>query len=101
MTIKKAKPIPRSRLRQPFAPLPKEVPPSALEVRVRKLPMFGPGITITVALPLLPTYLELYDLVPMTRGEVRDFEKRTGIHKPDGVLWVKRVPKKKEEQKNV
>ena len=53
------------------------------DVRVKKahhLPMFGPGIVITVPLSMLPEYLELYQLEP------------SGV-KPSGILLVKRVPK--------
>ena len=66
-------------------------------VSARKLPMFGPGIPIDVALPILPEYMELYDLVSMTPREVQDL-KNKGISKPADVVWVKRVPK---EKKNV
>jgi len=59
-----------------------------------KLPMFGPGILIKAALPIQPAYMELYDLVPLNPGEVRDMEQKLGHSKPTDVLWVKRVPKK-------
>ena len=74
-----------------------KLPPPPLEheitKRARKLPMFGPGITIRVALTLWPAYKDLYQLVPMSPGEVRDTEKRLGRKKPEDVVWVKRVPR--------
>jgi len=57
--------------------------PAPEDVRMKKahnLPMFGPGIVITVPLSLLPEYLALYQLKP------------DGM-KPNGILLVKRTPK--------
>ena len=91
---KKSKPIPRSRRRLvPAAPLPPSEPVDVTMRKARRLPLFGPGIEITLPLHLLPAYQDLYNLVPMTLGEVRDMEKRLGRRKPAGMLWVKRVPK--------
>lgn len=78
----------------PPAPLATE---DKLVQRAKKLPLPGPGITVTVALPLEPTYLEIYRLEPMSRGEVRDFEIRNKVTKPAGVLWVKRVKDEPKE----
>jgi hypothetical protein len=65
----------------------------SITARLLKLPMPGPGITISVALPLLPPYLNFYDLVPMTLAEVSEFEQLHQVRKPAGVVWVKRVKK--------
>lgn len=73
------------------------VPQTPQAVSARKLPMFGPNIPIDVALPILPAYYELYTLVPLTRREVQDL-KNKGMRKPDGVVWVKRVPKEKKSE---
>ena len=59
--------------------------------RARRLPLPGPGIVITVPLSLLPAYLELHNLAPMTRGEVATNEKATSRRKPAGFLYVKRT----------
>ena len=78
-------------------------PPHEYEItkRARMLPMFGPGITIRVALPLWPAYKGLYQLVPMSPGEVGDTEKRLGRRKPDDVVWVKRVPRQELPKETV
>lgn len=60
-------------------PAPKPEPEDVRIKKARKLPMFGPGIVITVPLSLLPEYLALYQLQP------------TGC-KPSGILLVKRTP---------
>ena len=73
------------------SPAPKPEPESESRKRARRLPMPGPGIVITVPLSLLPEYLELYSLAPMTRGEVRDNETATGRRKPAGALYMKRT----------
>jgi hypothetical protein len=69
---------------------PKPEPVDVRQKRARRLPMPGPGIVVTVPLSLLPEYLQLYQLTPMTRGEVRDNEVTTQRRKPAGVLYVKR-----------
>jgi hypothetical protein len=61
--------------------------------KARRLPMFGPGLVITVPMSLLPEYLELYQLTPMTRGEVIDHETASKHRKPAGMLYVKRAEK--------
>jgi len=64
-----------------------EPKPDPVDVHLEKaknLPMFGPGIVITVPLHLLPEYLELYSLQPLDRGvPPRPFE-------PSGILLVRR-----------
>lgn len=75
------------------APLLPAEPESARMKKARHLPMFGPGIVITVPLSLLPEYLELYGLEPLQFGEVTEREIATKKRKPAGVLWVKRVKK--------
>jgi hypothetical protein len=70
--------------------------PEPADVRVKKahrLPMPGPGIVVPVPLALLPEYLELYHLTPMTRGEVIDRETASKTRKPAGFLYVKRTTK--------
>jgi hypothetical protein len=94
-TKKRGSPLPRSVRIRPWSPLPAEEPVNQQIERAKKLPMFGPGIVITVSLPLQPAYMELYDLVPMTAREIQDLKSK-GMQKPDGVLWVKRVPKEKK-----
>jgi len=56
------------------------IPEDASMIKARRLPMFGPGIVITVPWSLYTEYMELYGLEPQ------------GM-RPDGVLTVKRVPK--------
>jgi len=76
--------------------------PEPVDVRIkkaRKLPMFGPGIVITVPLTLLPEYQDLYQLMPMTPGEVRDREQTSRQRKPDGVLWVRRTASRAKQVK--
>jgi hypothetical protein len=58
--------------------------------KAKNLPLPGPGIVVTVPLSLLPEYLQLYALIPMTRGDVADNERATGRRKPSGFLYVKR-----------
>lgn len=72
---------------------PKPEPHSVRTAKALRLPKPGPGITVNVPLSIEPEYLDVYDLVPMTLGEVRDVEKALGIRKAAGVLWVKRVKK--------
>lgn len=74
--------------------------PETQDVRVKKarrLPMPGPGIVVSVPLGLLPEYLALYGLVPMTRGEVIDHETATRKRKPAGALYVKRTRKTNDQ----
>ena len=80
---------------------PKPEPESDTMKRARRLPLPGPGIVITVPLSLLPAYLELHNLVPMSRGEVATNEKETKRRKPAGFLYVKRTRREgKNEQSN-
>jgi len=72
-------------------PAPKPEPQDVRLKKARKLPMPGPGIVVTVPLGLLPEYLALYGLVPMTRGEVIDHETASKRWKPAGMLYVKRT----------
>jgi hypothetical protein len=83
-TKKKGSPLPRSIRIRPWTPLPPEGPVNSQIERAKKLPMFGPGIVITVPLSLLPTYLELYHLKP------------NGVA-ATGTMLVKRVPPEKEK----
>ncbi len=75
-------------------------PPPVLtrnEQKAHHLPMFGPGLEISVPLHLLPEYLKLYGLEvlgPKQIGWLRDH----GIRKRDGVLYVRRVPLAKEKE---
>ena len=69
--------------------------------RALKLPWPGPGITIDVAERLLPAYLTIYQLVPMTPEEVKEFELRNQVSKPAGVVWVKRVKKASKQETDV
>jgi len=66
-----------SRAKTPTAPV---IPQDVRMKKARHLPLFGPGIVISVPLSLLPEYLELYQLEP------------NGM-KPSGILLVKRVPR--------
>jgi hypothetical protein len=61
--------------------------------RARRLPLPGPGIVITVPLSLLPEYLTLHHLTPMTRGEVIENEVAMKRRRPSGALFVKRERK--------
>jgi hypothetical protein len=76
-------------------------PETKLTQRALKLPWPGPGITIDVAERLLPTYLAIYHLVPMSPDEVREFELRNNVSKPAGVVWVKRVKKASKQETDV
>lgn len=81
-----------SNKRSTIAPLPVD---SSLEKKAKNLPMFGPGLEISIPLHLLPTYLEIYGLEvlgPKQIGWLREH----GVRKRDGVLYVRRVPKKEE-----
>lgn len=60
--------------------------------KARKLPLSGPGLITSVPLHLLPEWLELNNLVPMTRGEVRDLLEATNQPRRQG-LYVKRIKK--------
>ena len=71
-------------------------PRSSDETKARHLPMFGPDLAIMVPLHLLPAYLKLYSLRPMTRREALDLQDR-GVRKPDSVLWVRREPTGEEK----
>lgn len=62
--MKKAKKAPRSRRPIPSPQLPPKEPDEVSMRKALKLPMFGPGISITIPLNLLPAYLELYHLQP-------------------------------------
>ena len=70
---------------------PKPEPVSGAMESARRLPLPGPGIVITVALSLLPEYLELHHLEPMTSGEVRDVAAASYRSRLPGVLYVKRT----------
>lgn len=68
---------------------------AAITKKAKNLPMFGPGIEISIPLHLLPEYMKLYGLEvlgPKQIGWLREH----GIRKRDGVLYVRRVPPKKE-----
>jgi len=75
--------------------VPRDEPkPEPIDIRLKKarrLPLPGPGIVVTVPLSLLPEYLELHHLSPMSRGEVADNERATGKRKPSGFLYVHRT----------
>lgn len=71
------------------------LPVTKSEKKARNLPMFGPGIEISIPLHLLPEYMKLYGLEvlgPKQIGWLREH----GIRKRDGVLYVRRVPQTKE-----
>lgn len=72
---------------------PKTEPETDRMKRARQLPLPGPGIVITVRLDLLPEYLELHHLVPMSSGEVRDAAAVSRKSRLPGVLYVKRTRK--------
>jgi hypothetical protein len=76
---------------------PKPEPVSARMQRAHKLPLLGPDLIVTIPLSLLPEYLELHGLSPMSIGEVADVVKASGRMRRPGVLYVKRI--KKEENK--
>lgn len=93
-TKKKVRKIPRSRVQGPKSVvLPQMDPDDVAMKKARRLPLFGPGIVIPVPERLYPAYLQLYDLVPMTLLEVSAVEQKLGRRKPDGLVWVKRVPR--------
>lgn len=91
--MKKGKSAPSGIRRSKAAPLPPVEPEDITIKKARNLPMFGPGIVITVPLNLLPAYIQLYGLDVLTRGDVRDREQQLGVLKQPGMLWVKRKPK--------
>lgn len=64
--------------------------PEAVDVRKAKnLPMFGPGIVISVPLALWPAYRELYHLDKLSRSTRYDVD-----------LFVKRTPNAGKEGNN-
>ena len=83
-----------SRKKAPILPAEME---SARRKKARHLPMFGPGIVITIPLSLLPEYYELYGLEPLPFSEVVEREMASKKRKPAGVLWVKHA----KNQENV
>ncbi len=80
---------PISRKSAPAVPV---EPEDVLIKRARRLPLSGPGIVTTVPLTLLPAYMQIHNLEPFTRDEIRK-RAQQGIRKPDGVLLVKRLKK--------
>jgi hypothetical protein len=86
----------RSNKGKQAAPIQSE-PVDAQDRKARHLPMFGPDLTISIPLHLLPAYMRLYSLRPMTRKEIHDLAERMVI-KPDGVLWVRREQGTNHEQ---
>jgi hypothetical protein len=77
--MKKGTPLPRSRTKRPAkVQLPPAEPEDVTMIKARKLPMFGPGIVITVPINLLMAYMELYHLEPQGMNA-------------NGTLLVKRV----------
>ena len=77
------------------------IPQDARMKKARRLQSPGPGIVVSVPLGLLPEYLALYGLVPMTRGEVIDHEIATKKRKPAGILIVKRMKDEKQDDKDL
>lgn len=67
--------------------------------KARKLPLPGPGIVVSVPLGLLPEYLKLNNLEPMSRGEVRDLLNATGEPKRYA-LYVKRIKTDEHHSEN-
>lgn len=85
MSGKKSKTAPRSRRPIAMPKLPAMDPKDVTEQKARNLPMFGPGIVITVPLHLMPSYFKLYHLVPKGMSA-------------SGILHVQReVPEKRHE----
>lgn len=72
------------------APTPKPEPQDVRMKKARNLPMSGPGLITSVPLSLLPEWLALNHLEPMSRGEVRDLLERIGEPRRQG-LYVRRV----------
>ncbi len=72
------------------APILPPEPEDMLIKRARRLPLSGPGIVTTIPLSLLPAWLQLHHLEPLSQSEVQERAKR-GIRKPDGVAIVKRT----------
>lgn len=70
------------------------VPESTRMKKARGLEMPGPGIVVTVPLSILPEYLELYGLEPISLGEVNEADARLKRRQVPGILvWVKRTKK--------
>lgn len=65
--------------------------PSTRREQVTKLPPPVPGQEVTIPLELWPLYQQAHRIEVMSRGEVREWEKRTGQYKPDGIVMVKRL----------
>lgn len=68
-------------------------PDSSHIEKAKNLPMFGPGIVITIPLRLLPEYMELYALAPNGIREPK-VPRRDGPG--EAILLVKRVSKESE-----
>lgn len=79
--------------RHPFVqPAPTPEPQDIRASKASNLEQPGPGIVVSVPLGLPPEYLQLYQLAPMSKGDVRDLLERTGEPRRQ-VLYVKRITK--------
>jgi hypothetical protein len=76
-------------IKQP-APLPEE----PRVVKAKHLPMFGPGIVITVPLHLWIEYAELYDLQPVG---IREPKVQPERGPGEAIFLVRRTPKQGKE----
>lgn len=71
------------------APAPQPQPETSYQQKAKHLPMFGPGVVITIPLHLLPEYFALYHLQPNGIQEPK-VQPRNGPG--EAILLVKRVP---------
>ena len=72
-------------------PAPEPVDPRI--TKAKNLPMFGPGLVITVPLHLLKEYMDIYQLEP---NGIREPKVQPRSGPGEAILLVKRVPKPKE-----
>lgn len=78
--------------RSTVAPL---APDSSLVKKAKHLPLFGPGIEISVPLHLWPAYRELHHLEVLGPKQIA-WLREHGVRKKDGVVYVRRVPPTEE-----
>ncbi len=101
MSKRRSLPVRRTQTGLPTkrAYLPPPEPEDALIQHARRLPLSGPGIVTSVPLSLLPAWLQLHHLEPLSKSEIQECAQR-GIRKPDGVALVKRTHMERKHEPN-
>lgn len=75
--------------------VPPRPPDDSLTKKVKNLPLFGPGIVISIPLHLWPTYRMMNGLEVLGPKQMAWLAQH-GVPKRDGVLYVQRAPKTAE-----